>query len=273
MRFAPLFIAASLVISTPCMAQAGRSAGGREAAPTPVPIEEWPVAKVSAVGEKIYDFDTAAWLATDALRAAISEDELRTVRGWLVTPEGDGHVVHFYRQGDPDPVPGWKVFVKGRLPPTVTPAAETALTPQELAQARAVVTASANIGRLRCSRHMNSVIMRDPDGDEWLVWLLTPTPDDGRLPMGGHYRFRISADGGSVIRRDQLSNTCLFLDRPPADQRGAMLMTTQIVSRGPVETQVFLSIQNQLTIVVMAGDRYFSIGGARVSDITDLVSK
>ena len=203
--------------------------------PEPVPIEAWSTDKVSRIGLEMYRLDRAAWLATDALRDAIPGQALTSVRGWLIESAGNGHRVRFYRDGDPDPVPGW------------------------------------DVGELRCAARVNTVIMPDPDSDDWLVWLLVPTPESGAIPVGGHYRFRISPDGQSVLRRDQLSNGCFFADPPPEGTRDTMLFYTQIVSSGPTETQVFLSIQKQMTLVIVAGGRYFSVGGARIADITDRV--
>ncbi len=273
MRLTVLIAAFTLATASPCVAQT-QARTGAGALPPPTPIEEWPLSKVSSVGAEMYRLDSAAWVATDALRAAVDEAEVRSIRGWLIEPtDADGLTVHFYRQGEPDPIPRWDVVVRAGKAEAVTPAVETSLTQAQLSQARALATARANVGTLRCSPTLNTVIMDDPDSDGWLVWLLTPMPEDRKLPMGGHYRFRISADGASVLRRDQLSNTCLFLDRPPGRRGEAMLVTSHIVSSGPIETQVFLSIQNQVTIVVLAGDRYFSVGGARIADITDRVNK
>lgn len=241
--------------------------------PPPVPIEEWPLEKVSRIGVEMYRLDSAAWLATDALMQAIRPEESRTIRGWLIAPVEDGLRVRFYREGNPDPVPGWDVVVKGRVAGPVTPSPGAVLAPDELAQARALATARANPGPLRCSARPNTVIMADPDSDGWLVWLLTPMPEDRTIPIGGHYRFRISADGGTVLQRDQLSNGCFFAERPPAGARDAVLAYTHIVSRGPVETHVFLSIQNRLSLAIMAGGRYFSVGGSRIADITDMVNR
>ncbi|HEX8660316.1 MAG TPA: hypothetical protein VF686_00510 [Brevundimonas sp.] len=274
MRFAAVFAALALGMASSVMAQSGAPAqGAAEALPPPVPIEEWPLEKVSRIGAEMYRLDAAAWLATDALVKAISQEETRTIRGWLIAPVEDGLRVRFYREGSPDPLPAWDVVIKGRVAGPVAPTPATVLAPEELAQARALATARANIGRLRCSPRPNTVIMDDPDSDGWLVWLLTPMPENRTIPIGGHYRFRISADGGTVLQRDQLSNACFFADRPPAGARDAVLAYTQIVSRGPVETHVFLSIQNQLTLAIMAGDRYFSVGGARIADITDMVNR
>lgn len=273
MRIAAVFAALALGIASPSIAQIAPAPGVEDDLPAPVPIEEWSLEKVSRMGLEMYRLDSAAWLATDALLEAVSADESRTVRGWLIAPVDDGLRVHFYRAGDPDPVPGWEVVMRGRVAGPVTPVAASSLSPEELAQTRALATARANIGRLQCSPRQNTVIMDDPESDGWLVWLLTPTPESGAIPIGGHYRFTISADGGTVLRRDQLSNGCFFADPPPEDLQDAMLVYTQIVSRGPVETHVFLSIQNQITLVILAGDRYFSVGGARIADITAMVNQ
>lgn len=273
MHLAPIFAFLVVGMASSAYAQSAPPQGSADALPVPVPIEEWPLEKVSRIGAEMYRLDTAAWLATDALVKAISQEETRTIRGWLIAPVDDELRVRFYREGNPDPVPGWDVVMKGRVAGPVTPALESALTPEELAQARALATARANIGRLRCSSRPNTVIMDDPDSDGWLVWLLTPMPENRTIPIGGHYRFRISADGGTVLQRDQLSNGCFFAERPPQEARGAVLVYTQIVSKGPVETQVFLSMQNQVSFAIMAGERFFSVGGSRIADITEMVNR
>lgn len=256
-----------LLASGPALAQQP------DVAPEPVPIEEWSLEKVSAMGVEIHRQDSAAWRATDRLLETLAPEEVATVRGWIIVPEGDALKVRFLKAGDPSPLPGWDVVMTGDEAGPVTAATEPEFPAEQLAQVRAQATARANVGALRCSASLNTVVIADPDTDGWLVWLLTPTGEDRRIPLGGHYRFRISADGSTVLRRDQLSNTCFFAERPPGRLRDAMLFFTQIVSRGPVETQVFLSIQNQITIVVSAGDRFYSIGGARIGDITDMVNR
>jgi hypothetical protein len=149
----------------------------------------------------------------------------------------------------------------------VEPATDPALTESESAQFAARQTAAANPGPLRCSATANSVVLKDPDSDGWLVWILTSTTDAGIVPVGGHYRYRISADGKTVLHRDQLSNGCLNMPKQqgPNGQPAAMVVS-QIVSAGPVETHVFLSLQNRIPIYVSAGDKLFAVDGARIRD-------
>lgn len=265
MRIAAIAAVALLaVLASPAAAQT---------APDPVPIEEWSLEKVSAMGQAIYRHDVAAWVATDALLASIGNAPPPAgMVGWIVVEGGDALQVRFLRQEADVLKPAFDIIVRhGNAGPVET--ASGALSAEEVAQFLARQTAIANIGGLRCSPQMNAVVVRDPDSDDWLVWLLTPMQDD-QIPIGGHYRFRISADGRTMLRRDQLSNGCFFASPPPEIQaETALLFYTQIVSKGPVETQVFVSIQNGLALVIGAGDRFFSIEGPKVTDITDMMAR
>ncbi len=250
-------------ISTPSQAQASR-----DAPPLPVPIEEWSQAKVIAMGEEIFRQDTASWVATDALVAALGQAGTGEVRGWVVIPEGQNQRVRFFKPAANGVQAGWDVLVTDGRAGAVVPAADGTLSEEETARWNARLTAAANIGTLRCSQRLNAVVVRDPDSDGWLAWLLTSTTDANIVPMGGHYRFRISADGRTVLRRDQLTNTCLNLpkDQAPRGAQSVGLVVSQIVSAGPVETHVFLSLQNRISIYVGAGDRMFAVEGASIRD-------
>jgi hypothetical protein len=265
MRIVLLAAAALLLGALPSTVAAQR-------APDPIPIEEWSLEKVSKMGQEIYRHDVAAWVATDALIASFGDAPPPPgMAGWIVVEDGDALKVRFLRQEADVLKSAFDIIVRDGRAGAVA-AVDAPLSDEEKAQFLARQTAIENIGRLRCAAQMNAVVVDDPDSDEWLVWLLTPMLDD-RIPIGGHYRFRISADGRTMLRRDQLSNTCFFAERPPEGQReNAMLFYTQIVSKGPVETHVFLSIQNQLTLVIGAGERFYSVGGARIADITNMVN-
>ncbi|WP_271144472.1 hypothetical protein [Brevundimonas sp. NIBR10] len=234
----------------------------------PVPIEEWSQAKVIAMGQEIFRQDTASWVATDALVAALGQAGIGEVRGWVVIPDGQNQRVRFFKPAANGVQAGWDVLVTDGRAGAVVPAADGTLSDEETARWNARLTAAANIGALRCSERLNAVVMRDPDSDGWLAWLLTSTTDANIIPMGGHYRFRISADGRTVLRRDQLTNTCLNLpkNQVPRGAQSVGLVVSQIVSAGPVETHVFLSLQNRIPIYVSAGDKMFAVEGASIRD-------
>lgn len=262
MRIASLLAAAVLaVLAAPALAQ--------DRAPDPIPIEEWSTDKVGEIGKAIYRHDVAAWVATDVLVAHLGDRPPPAgMMGWIVIDQGQDQLVRFIRKdGDTlraaydipvhDGVAGAPVEVSDALPP------------DQVARALARQTAINNIGRLRCSAQLNTVVLDDPDSDGWLVWLLTATTDANIIPFGGHYRFRISADGSTVLRRDMLSNSCINLPRQQDGPNGqpAGLVISQIVSNGPVETHVFLSLQNRLPVYVMAANQLFEVAGTDIRKV------
>lgn len=266
MRIAAVALIAVLGAALPAVAAAQADESGTE----PVPIEEWSTEKVSAMGKAIYRQDIAAWVSTDALLAHFaSAPPPAGMAGWIVVDEAEGQRVRYVRDDGGTLKAAFDVMVReGRAGP-VEPV-DIALNETEKGQFRARQTALRNVGRLRCGQRPNAVVLDDPDGDGWLVWILAATADANVIPMGGHYRFRISADGSTVVRRDMLSNSCLDMPRPPAGSDGQPvgLGVTQIVSQGPVETHVFLSLQNRIPIYVIAGeDRMFEVAGAEIRKI------
>lgn len=271
MRIVALAVGLALTCHAPALAQSAPPAltPVPPSSPTPVPIAEWPLSKISAMGQEIYRQDVAAWVATDALMARFSGAPPAGLRGWIVVPDGEHQRVRFVALDGESVKPGWDVVVRNGVAGPVEIVTEGTLTDEEMARYRARQTAAVNIGRLRCGPNMNSVVADDPDSDGWLVWLLTSTTDANVVPMGGHYRFTVSADGLTVISRDQLSNSCVTVakDARPSDSQPVSLFITQIVSQTPVETHVFLSLQNQLPIYVGVGAKVYEVNGTVIREV------
>lgn len=235
----------------------------------PTPIEEWSLEKVSAMGGAIYRHDVAAWVATDALLDHLAgAPPPPGTAGWIVVDRADSQLVRFVRDDAGTLKSAFDVIVRGGRAGAVEVGPDVPLSMEEQASFRARRTAIENIGRLRCSQNLNTVVLEDPDSDGWLVWLLTATTDADIVPMGGHYRFRISADGSTVLRRDMLTNSCLNMQRQPSgdEEHLVALGVTHMVSNGPVETHVFLSLQNRIPILVATDRAIFRIDGADISE-------
>jgi hypothetical protein len=261
MRIVVAVAALLCALASPAAAQRG---------PDPIPIEEWSMDKVSDMGAAIYRQDVAAWVSTDALLAHLAGAQPPAgMVGWIVVEEGDDQRVRYVREDGGVLKSAFDVIVRdGRAGPVEV--VDLPLSAIEKAQVRARQTAMENVGRLRCGQRPNLVVLDDPDSEAWLVWILAATSEANVVPVGGHYRFRISADGSTVLRRDMLSNSCLNMPREQTgpDGQPAALVVTQIVSQGPVETHVFLSLQNRIPIYVAAGrDRLFEVAGAEIRKI------
>lgn len=254
-----VLIAAGLLAFAPVVASA-------QDAPPPQ-VEAWPLAKVQRLGQALYDQDIAAARATDALLAKSGGTPPSNLAGWIVVGEGREQTVRFLARDGESVRAAWDIPVRNGRAGRVVEVVDTALPPDQQAMFRARMTAAANIGAMRCSPRYNAVVLDDPDSDGWLVWLLASTTQADQLVLTGHYRFRISADGSAVLRRDQLSATCIIQPRPPGQGQLVGVTVSHIVSPLPAETHVFTSLLYRLPVYVVAGDRLYAVDGARIREV------
>ncbi|HEV2532862.1 hypothetical protein [Phenylobacterium sp.] len=247
------------VLAAPVLAQ--------PAAPTQAPaIREFDIATIERLGRTIYRQDSAAWRATDALQAQLKDIHGAGVKGWIVEGEGDVQRVRFLRDVGHGLEAGYDVEVGPKGETRVSEPAERSLAPEERAAFAARQTAVAHLTQV-CRAGYNSVVLKDPGGDGWLVWLLAPMVKAGEVPIGGHYRFTISADGATVVRMDALSRSCLVMTAPaPASGiKPVAIFVTHVVSPTPVETHVFLQMQAGQPMYVMAGGQVWKIDGGHIA--------
>lgn len=228
-------------------------------------IEPWSLERMSEMGQAIARQDKAAIAAGERLRRAFDNADPPGVVGWIVVPDGQAQRVRFLVERDGEPRAGWDVIVTGSRAGPVAAAPDTALSGDELAQFRARRTAAANVGPERCGRY-NVFALRDPDSDDWLVWLLANANDLRAVPIDGHYRFRISADGSTLLRRDRLSLHCALHERSP----GTVQMT--LMSAGgtpPSEALSYVSIMYGFPIAVENSPTTFVVfDGAEAKEVT-----
>lgn len=260
MSFLKIFVlAAMLLVAQPALASQDRA---------PTPVEEWSLEKVKAIGAALYRQDAAAAVASDALSRRFRNQPPAGLVGWIVVDEGENQRVRFLSQEDGQPRAAWDVVVTAAGAGPVEAAADAVLPPDQAARFAARMTAASQIGELRCAQRYNAVVLADPDSDEWLVWLLASTTDANSVIVTGHYRFRVSADGGAVVRRDQLSATCITSDRRQIGRNGqvAGLVVSHIVSTQPVETHVFTSLLYRLPVYVLtpADETLWAVEGANI---------
>ncbi len=237
----------------------------------PAQVQAFSISETGRLGTAIWRQDVAAARATDALLAASGGQPPQGLIGWIVIPEGDGQRVRFLSGEISAPQAFKDVVIDSQLKAgAVIDVAEPALSADEIAQFAARNTAAQAIGPLRCAARYNAVMLKDPEGSGWLVWLLASTTQANVVPMGGHYRFHISADGQTVEKREQLSGGCLDMDRSQAQRGGQTvgLVTNIVVAPQPLEVHVYLSLLNRLPIYAMAGDKIWEVQGARIREVT-----
>lgn len=233
------------------------------------PIREFDIATIEALGRAIHRQDSAAWVATDALLPRIKDPKAVGLQGWITEDKGRGVLVRFLRDVGQGLEAGWDVEVARDLSTRISEPTDRTLTADEKAKFAARQTSARGLERV-CRAGYNTAVVKDPDGDGWLVWQLAPIPKAGTLAVGGHYRFTVSADGQAVERRDALSNSCLVLDPSaagvPADATSVTPGMNHVVSPTPVETHVFAQLQWRGPIMVMAGGRIWKLDKGRITN-------
>ncbi|MBE2215338.1 MAG: hypothetical protein IAE82_15805 [Opitutaceae bacterium] len=231
-------------------------------------IRSFDTETLSALGRQIYRHDSLAWIATDVLFAKVSQETVAAEggAGWIVDTSGEAPVVRFVREVEERIEAAYDVvFPKEGKPHVVVPERRELSTAQ-LGAYRSYRTAiGALIERQSpwCGGTPNHVELPDPDGSGFLVYILRPKPAADVVPIGGHYRITVSADGGTVEQVDQLFASCLTLPRKAEGSDGkeiVALSMSHIDSPTPLETHVFLSLQEKLPFMLITeGGQMWSV--------------
>jgi len=237
----------------------------------PSPIRQFDIATVEKLGQDMYAQDQEAWKASDVLTAQYSADQRKAekLHGWIVDARGNFAVVRFVRDGANGPEIFCNVTFAQDFAPNCTEPQDRTLDPEELAQYDARTLALKNVDH-PCSDTYNTVALRDPQGDGWLVWAMAATKTDSDLIIiGGHYRFTISADGKTIREKDALSKSCLQFhrDKGPNGEK-ADIIFTHVVSPVPIETEVFASLSYKVPFRIGTLDgKAWKIEGAAIANI------
>lgn len=246
--------------SSPAAAPASSPA---DEAPLPT-IREFDLATLGRLGRELYRQDQIAWHGTDAVFEKVGQATMTAEGccGWLVDTTGAEPLLRFVRNAGKGEEAAYDVrFPKDGKPAVSTPE-HRELTVHQQASRRAFATATKDFGAqelplCRCRGSYNFVVLDDPVRPGFLVYLLRPKDTNDAIPIGGHYRISVSADGATVTQIDRLWRSCLTMDRRqsvPADGKMVALGMNHIVSATPLETHVFLSLQDQLPFFVVTKD-------------------
>ena len=216
----------------------------------PPPIREFDIQTIERLGREMYAQDQLAWVATDVLFAKISESDAQRegVRGWITDTIDGKDIVRFIRRTDQGAEVAYDVTFGPGVSPVLSIPVDRRMTQAEQAQDNARRLAIDNIG-LRCSNRYNTIALKDPESDGWLVWALAATTDDDQVLLGGHHRFTISADGTSIRAKDALSQTCRQYSK-----KSVSIFQNHVISRTPIETYVFANLTYKVTLHIGTDD-------------------
>lgn len=253
-----LFVAALLGLgAAPSLAQAAEPA-----------IRAFSIPTIEKLGFEMAEQAQQASAADDLLAARGHDPEKDGIRGWIFEPAPGKNRMRFVHDSAHGLEAAYDVVFTTTAEPKFVVPAQHSLDPGELAQFRARQLAAARIEK-PCSGVYNTLAVKDPESNGWLVWALATTSEPGGVAVGGHYRFTISADGQTVLRRDALSLSCIVAVKPreaasddpaPGSPSGRPAapppeVVTHLVSDTPVETHVFVSLLYNMRLIVEIPDR------------------
>ena len=195
------------------------------------------LAGITARGRELAAYDVAAWHATDAVQAL--PGERLPVNAFVARQDSSGRWVvsfgrlaeardTFYRayeavQGDTPE----QFNVKVHSPPE-------AMTGHERAAAAALRLGISAFGPVQ--RPYNGYVFPAPGGD-WWVYLLPAQTEWGVFPHGSDVRYRVSADGASILETRPMHRTLMNRQLPDSATLG---MHTAVVDTLPEDSDVFL---------------------------------
>jgi len=230
----------------------------------PRPPEQLAIAaEAERLGRDIYDFDQAAWGATDAMAAAMHDYAAAGVKGWIVEREPTGAVAIFYGQDKAQP---YKIFVahmqgqKVVSSHIVAAGEDRNLTPieQRMVAARTIALRRETLDWLQkqdfhpcTSGSINTVVLPPATPEAPVpVYLLTPQASLSSFPIGGHFRIDVAADG-SIVRSRAFAKSCIVLDprQVPADAR--MFLVSHLLDQQPTEIHVWVALASHVPLGVL----------------------
>jgi hypothetical protein len=213
---------------------------------------------VTARGRALYEYDQAAWHATDAVQALHPPDPL--VGRYLALKSDVGWTVVFGHLNDQRDrfLIGYEAtegatlqqFTVKKLDP---PREDTAF---YLAAAKAFDIARHDFQGEK--RAYNIAILPAPSSQLY-VYVVPAQTKTGIFPLGGDVRYLMTADGGAIVEKRQLHRSIIEVD-PRSIPKGATNVAgyhTHILSDVPEDTDVFhvLARQPQRPEAIVAGSK------------------
>jgi hypothetical protein len=213
------------------------------------PAREFDLRRTFALGRAMFEQNGRVHAALYMMQKLVSGSARQDAVPLITTADGEDRV-RFAHATPAGPEVFFQVEFRSHAAPVAFAPSDHALTADETVQfnARALVLAAiAN----RCIQDYDVIVLKNPDGDGWLVWALGTSPDDGTLVMGVHYRFLVSADGTTDLHHEVMAPVCgtYNVEQTP-HLRLANITTVETIASQPTEIHVVQSLTRNVPIYV-----------------------
>lgn len=208
-------------------------------------------------GRQLFEYDQAAWHATDAVRELRPADGRvrgyvaeRTESGWrvlfgMLTEDRDGFLVVYEATSNSNS--NSSAYTARLVDPARIERGRT------LGRAQALETCRVLFGSR--DRPYNIAVIDAADNRYW-VYVLPAQTDADVFPHGGDIRYLVGPDGTTVIETRELHRTILEM-RTPKDMTVTMGFHTAVVDEVPEDTDVFYVLSRKPSIPEMVATRTF----------------
>jgi hypothetical protein len=218
------------------------------------------LAAITARGVLLAEYDTAAWQATDAVKATHPVEG--RVGRYIARKTDAGWVVDFGRLNEA----GDKFLVAYEAVQTGSPAKfkVTSLDPMRgdtgwnLAAAKAIETAMRDFAAT--SRPYNIAAL-PAECEGMYVYLYPAQVKAGVYPLGADVRYHVSQDGRKIIEKRQMHKTIIESVAARKDVKVAVGYHTHVLSDLPEDTDVLLVLTRKPRVpeIVVAGAYMYTI--------------
>lgn len=218
----------------------------------------------------------AGIVATQDMLTRVSDPSGAGIAGWIAEPAGSSTLVTFYADGSEGAAP--KAVYRATVIGSRVTSREVflgedrpALTPPQARMAAARMASESDALQACGAQAFNALIIPPASPRAPIdVYRISPPASRNRLPMGGHFRTTVAADG-SLSESRAFSRGCLNveLSEVPAGSQAGPIAITHLLDPLPTEMHVFLSLFSGRPLVVAAGDptRLFMVAGDAVREI------
>ena len=218
------------------------------------------LAAISRRGTLLAEYDSAAWQATDAVKAAHPVDgrmgryiARKTDAGWAVdfgrlNDTGDKFLLAY----EADQRGGTGQFEVRKFDPVREDAG------WNLAAARGIDIAMKDLGRT--GRPYNVAVL-PAEHEGMYVYLYPAQIEAGVYPLGADVRYRVSPDGTEIIEKRQMHQDIIEYAPARKDVKVTVGYHTHVLSDLPEDTDVLLVLTRkpQVPELVLAGPYMFTI--------------
>jgi hypothetical protein len=232
--------------------------------------------EAARLGREINDHDQSAWHVTDAL-FAVKRDAPQQPIAFITERTDPTHVktIFFIKMGEV-----WRTYFTGVTEGSNVISTENSIedvqsaqaSPEQLKQITARLGLQEAFNRQLCGKPINTVVIPAADEPGALdVYALASETQANVIQFGGHVKVRVGADGKPEGALKGFSNSCIAL---PKSSGGKMPEGYKEIAIGitlppafgdtPTEIHVFKSLSHKVMLMVMAGEKTWSVDGDRI---------